>query len=111
MELFIGNLPLNASVVDLRKLFGKIENGTRIRIYKSRLKDGTSKCYGHAVIGCAQTAENIISDHNGSMMQGLYIEVRLYEQRKLRNDRRAPLWAGPHWAGLNRRQLERRRKR
>ncbi len=111
MEIFIGNLPLDASVLDLKKLFGKIENGTRIRIYKSRLKDGSSKCYGHAVLGSSQMAQTLISEHHGCLMQDNPIEVRMYEQRRLRNDRRAPIWGGCHWSGINRRRIERRRKR
>jgi len=111
MEIFIGNLPLNASVVDLRKLFGKIDSGTRLRICRLKMRDGSSICYGHAVIDSEQAGYDLILNFNGSLMQDKYIEVREFEQRKVANDRRAPLWTGAPWSGLNRRQSERRRMR
>ena len=111
MEIFIGNLPLNASVVDLRKLFGKINNGARFRIYKSRQRDGSSKVYGHAVVESETFAFDLMTKYDGSLIRDSRIQVRAYRQRSVNNDRRAPLWTGLPWSGLDRRHTERRRKR
>ena len=108
MEIFIGNLPLDTSVVDLRRLFGDAGSRARYRIYKKTLRDGTVKCYGQAIVEPDDVADSLIGRLNNSVLQENCLEVRPYKQRSHVNDRRGPLWSGVPWTGLDRRKADRR---
>ena len=108
MEIFIGNLPEDTSAVDLRRLLGKAGEKARYRIYRKKLLDGTVKCYGQAVVEPDKTARELIESLNHTVLQDNAIEVRPYVARNHINDRRAPLWSGAPWMGLDRRKADRR---
>ena len=108
MELFIGNLPEDTSTVDLRRLLGKAGQAARYRIYRKKLLDGSIKCYGHAIVEPDQAALGMIHLLNHLEWRNHNLEVRPYFSRSHVNDRRAPLWSGRPWMGIDRRKRDRR---
>ena len=108
MEIFIGNLPLDTSAIDLRKLLGNSGIKPRYRIFRKTLRDGTVKCYGQAAIEPDQVALELIERLNNTELRGHILNVRIYRERQHTNDRRARLWHGVPWNGLDRRKQDRR---
>ncbi|MEJ2345235.1 MAG: RNA-binding protein [Gammaproteobacteria bacterium] len=107
MEIFVGNLPRDANVADLRHLFG---HGTaaRFRVVQKRCANGTSCCYGCAVIGPERLARRLIAELDGLVLRGRRLQVRPFRQRNGYKERRAPPWRGQPWFGVDRRKSERR---
>ena len=110
MDIFIGNLPLDTSAVDLRKLLGSTGINIRYRIYRKTLKEGAVKCYGHAVVEPDELALALIQQLSDTVLQDYKIEIRPLAERSHANDRRGPLWSGAPWMGLDRRKADRRGK-
>jgi len=108
MEIFVGNLPLDANVVDLRRLFGNRATAVRFRIVQKRCAGGTSCCYGRAVIEPERLAQHLIAELDGMVLAGRRLQVRPFRQRNGFKERRAAPWRGQPWFGVDRRKSERR---
>lgn len=108
MDIFVGNLPLSVTVVELRRLFGKAGATARYRIVQKQYADGTTRCYGRAMIEPDESARILIGSLDRALLHGRPLEVRRFVQRNLANERRAPMWRGRPWHGLDRRKGERR---
>ncbi len=108
MDIFIGNLPLDTSAIELRKLLGNIGKKPRYRIHKKVLKDGVVKCFGQVAVEPKDVACALIEKLNGTLLRGYYLTARHFIERQYTNDRRAPLWSGTPWNGLDRRKSDRR---
>ncbi len=108
MDIFIGNLPLSISALELRRLFGDAGSQARFRLFQKRYPDGAVCCYGRAKIGHESLACQIIEHLSERRLAGRRLEVRRYVERSPLNERRAPMWRGKPWIGLDRRKAERR---
>ena len=111
MDIYIGNLPLNASVMDLRNLIGRSIDNARYRIVHKTLGNGTSCCYGQITLARGIKGEHVLREIQGIMLDGNALEIREYIHRNYVADRREPYWRGKPWHGLDRRKSERRRFR
>jgi len=108
MDIFIGNLPLSISALELRRLFGEAGSQARFRLFQKRYPDGAVCCYGRAKIDHAPLAGEIIEQLRDRQLSGRRLEVRRFVERSPLNERRAPMWRGIPWVGLDRRKTERR---
>lgn len=108
MDIFIGNLPLSASVTDLRHLFGNAGTNARFRIVQKKYANGAQCCYGRAVIVPDELARSLIDELHRRRVDDKNLVVRPYIERNMVNERRAPMWRGQPWTRLNRRKAERR---
>ena len=108
MEIFIGNLPMNASVVELRRLFGEAGRNARFRLYKKLYPDGAISCFGQADVEPERAAQSLLMRLNAAQLQGQSLEVRLLIERSYSNERRAPWWMGRPWDSVERRRVDRR---
>lgn len=110
MEIFIGNLPQNTTAVELRRLLGDAGLKARYRIFRKTMHDGSIKCYSQALVEPERVAQEVIAKLHNSTLNRHQLEVRRYHERSLNNERRAPLWSGKPWIGLDRRKSDRRGK-
>lgn len=108
MEIFIGNLPRKTSVLELRKLFGRLGNARYKVIQRSNLQ-GQTYCYGHVVINKDKQGEAIIARLNGQDYLGYKLFVRQLLDRSEHNERRNWKSYMSSWNGVNRRKADRRR--
>lgn len=108
MDIFIGNMPRNTSVLELRKLVGDAGKNARFRLFSRRNKAGKVACFGHVVINDANSAQDVIENLDGKDLGGMSLKVRPFIHRSDSNERRArrpfPIPVG----GINRRRGERR---
>ncbi len=111
MDIYIGNLPLDTSVMDLRNLIGRHVENARYRIVHKTLSDGSSCCYGQISLSRDTNGEQILRDIQGMELDGRVLEIREFIHRNHVADRREPFWRGRPWQGLDRRKAERRRFR
>lgn len=108
MEIFVGNLPSSTSVSDLRRLFGNAGNRARFRICQKKLSDGSVHCYGQAMVEPDNRAEELLHELQGATLHGRRLQVRRFVHRSYTNDRRARMWRGKPWFGVDRRKRDRR---
>lgn len=111
MEIYIGNLPPDTSVIELRRLFGPVSANARFRICQRYDVSGALVCYGHAVIEPERRARQLVEQLHGRCLDGWRLRAREFVYRNPANERRAPLWHGTPWSGLERRKGERRNGR
>lgn len=122
MEIFIGNLPVNTSAYELRRLFNqaidKMSGGflpwkkphpgqIAIQIVEKGSAAGRIR-YGHAVIEPETIARHCIQTLNHHFLNGQPLTVREYFQRSYMNERRALDWREKPWHGPERRADDRR---
>jgi RNA recognition motif-containing protein len=108
MDIFIGNMPRNTSVLELRKMFGDAGRNARFRLFTRRSKTGKVACFGHVVVQDDLSAQKVIEQLDGQDLGGMSLKVRPFIHRSDSNERRArrpfPIPTG----GINRRRGERR---
>lgn len=122
MELYISNLPEDATAYDLRRLFTPIaasNTGTfsflrsrtepfmNFKIIEQRSAAGMVR-YGWADIEPDNIAERCIERLNNSFFHGNAIVVREFFHRRSMNERRAIDWRSRPWNGEERRVNHRR---
>jgi len=107
MEIYIGNLPENISVLELRRLFGDVGK-SRFRLYNRKARSGQTHCFGHAIIEEISPEENVIDRLHGQVLHGCELVARPFVHRNDNNDRRTHYRFTKPWLGVNRRHNERR---
>lgn len=110
MEIFVGNVPIDANVVDLLRLFGNRAAAARCRVVQKRCADGTTCCYGRAAIEPERLAQRLTAELDGLALGGRLLQVRRFRQRNRCKERRAPPWRGQPWFGVDRSKSERRNR-
>lgn len=109
MQIFIDNLPEDATLETLEKLFKDFGNYIGFKIHRKELPSGKSRQYAFGVIVPDQAAEKAIKKLNNAEFMGRRLVVREYIYRAYGNERRAVDWRDRPWHGPERRQSERRR--
>ena len=110
MEVFIGNLAPNATLTDLIGFFKGFSNKAKIRIVEKRQEDGSKVRFGIADFESDKLALKAIKKLNQTSLRGDLVVLREYLHRYYGNERRAVNWRDKPWDGVERRQLERRKK-
>ncbi len=106
MQLFIGNLPLDVSTIELARLFAGFRH-SGFHIEHKRLADGREICYAVVRMASERVAQKAIRRLAGRPTpSGQTLIVREYRCRNSANDRRTP--HNSHWGGPERRRYERR---
>lgn len=108
MEIHIGNLPPQATVADLNKLFGFPANPSVCRVFKKQGRDGRVFHYGLASIRPDAAAQRLIERYRDALLRGTRLVVREFHPRRIGNERRALDWRTKPWHGPERRKDERR---
>lgn len=86
MDIYVGNLPYDASDSDLQQLFEKFGTVSSARVVSDR-ETGRSKGFGFVEMNDRAEAEKAIEGTNGTEMNGRALRVN-ESQPKPRNDRR-----------------------
>ncbi len=107
MEIFVGNLPMKTSVLELRKLVGRLGNA-RYKVIQRTNKLGRSYCYGHVIISNSKQGDAVISRLNGMNYLGSQLYVRPLFDRSEYNERRSWKSYLNNRHGVNRRKADRR---
>lgn len=128
MDIFVGNLPQNAQVADIRRLVEAVlkPKGLSSILPKSRrqprrslnppryqiveLAEEKPLRYGHVVLFPENVARQVIKDLQQATLRGERIIVREFVRRAYINDRRNLGWRTQPWQEVERRQSERRRR-
>ncbi len=86
MDIYVGNLPYDATDSDLQQLFEKFGTVSSARVVADR-ETGRSKGFGFVEMNDRAEAEKAIAGINGTEMNGRALRVN-ESQPKPRNDRR-----------------------
>lgn len=109
MELFIGNLPPSATVLDLRQLLGPCANEARYQLIQRSDADGVVHCFARVRVPSDAEAGRVIAElQDAGTFSGRQLEVRRFQERNAFKDRRAPWWRAQPWEGVERRRTDRR---
>ncbi|GBD37407.1 hypothetical protein HRbin36_02538 [bacterium HR36] len=87
-NLYVGNLPFNTTVDELREAFARFGTVTRAQIIVDR---DTGRSRGFGFVEMADGADEAIAQMNGAIFQGRQLtvnEARPREERRERRDRR-----------------------
>ena len=107
MDLYIGNIPPNITVVQLKYFFVGYDKNATFKI--KRVKgDYRLFTYGLVSIPSERLAIKAIKRLNNKRMEGKLVVVREYSQRTRINNRRNPDTRNRKWVSRERRQNERR---
>lgn len=110
MDVFIGNLSPRTTLSDLVTFFKSYASDTRFQIFDKQFEDGSRARYAVATIEPDKLATKVISKLNGKVLSGNMVVLREYTHRSYGNERRAVGWRDKPWQGVERRDLDRRRK-
>ena len=108
MDVYIGGLPPQTTVAELRRLLGNAAAHGSYRLFRERCGPGRVLCYSLVQLPGEKLACDLIDRLNGLEYHGRPLEVRPYIYRNAHWDRRAPRWRNKPWRGLDRRRCERR---
>ena len=109
MELFIGNLPPSATVLELRQLLGPCANQARYQLIQRSDADGVVHCFARVQVPSDVEARLVVAElQDAGTFSGRHLEVRRFRERNTFNDRRAPWWRAEPWEGVERRRGDRR---
>ena len=110
MELFIGNLPPTATVLDLRQLLGPCANEACFHLVQRSDADGVVHCFARVQVPSDAEARRVVEElQDAGTFSGRQLEVRRFQERFAFKDRRAPSWQAQPWHGEERRLGDRRR--
>jgi RNA recognition motif-containing protein len=87
-NLYVGNLPFNTTVDELREAFARFGTVTRAQIIVDR---DTGRSRGFGFVEMADGADEAIAQMNGAIFQGRQLtvnEARPREERRERRERR-----------------------
>lgn len=109
MELYIGNLPPSATVLELRQLLGPCANEARYQLVQRSDAAGAVHCFARVRVPSDAEARQVMAElqHAGTFA-GRQLEIRRFQERNAFNDRRAPWWRAEPWQGVERRRGDRR---
>jgi RNA recognition motif-containing protein len=110
MDIFIGNLPLETSVVELRKLLGEAGANARFTLFRKMYPDGGVSCFGQAEVEPDAVAEEALRHMRNAVFRDQKVEVRPLVERSYINDRRSPNLHDAAGAVLERRCGDRRNR-
>ncbi|HEY0721158.1 MAG TPA: RNA-binding protein [Gammaproteobacteria bacterium] len=110
MDVFIGHLSPRTSLSDLVAFFKSFASDTRFQILDKEFEDGSRTRFAIATIESDKLAEKAIKKLNGQFLNGSAVVLREFLHRNYGNERRAVGWRDKPWHGVERRDLERRRK-
>lgn len=108
MELFVGNLPLTITVLELRQVLGPCANEARFQLLQRSDAQGAVQCFARVHVPSDGEARRVIAElQKAGSLGGRKLEVRRYQERNAFRDRRAR-WQTQPWHGEERRQEDRR---
>jgi len=110
MDVFVGNLSPRTTKSDLIALFKGFGDDVRLQVFAKQFQDDSCSHYAVATIEPDKLALKAIKKLSGQYLKGSVILLREYHHRGYINERRAMGWRDKPWHGVERRQLERRRK-
>ena len=110
MNLFIGNLPFNATARDLRSLLrlSEREAQRRLRIFKKSDRAGRVLRFGIVHVDNDAALRKLLDRNRDARLQGQPLNVREFIPRAAGNERRAIDWRTRTWPHSERRIAERR---
>ncbi len=110
MNLFIGNLPINATEGDLYQLLNlsRGEGARRLRIFKKPARDGRTSRFGLLYVETTADLRKFLKRARDAILNGQTLSVREYVPRAIGNERRAVNWRERNWTHSERRRTERR---
>lgn len=109
MELFVGNLPPTATVLDVRQLLGPCANNARFQLVQRCDAAGAVHCFARVHVPSDADARRVITElQDAGTYAGRQLEVRRFQERNAYRDRRAPWWQAQPWHGEERRRGDRR---
>jgi len=110
MEIFVGNIPRNTTVVDLKKFFKGFDKQATFEV--KRLKGRFDVVtFGLVTIHSERLATKAIKRLHLKKLNGKPVVVREFTYRAGGNDRRQLGWRKKLWLGEERRQTDRRDSR
>jgi len=107
MDVFVGNISPNTSVVDLRKFFKGFEKKAVFEVKRMRGKQG-KVIFGLISFQSDRMAQKAIKKLHMQKLNGRPVIVREFVYRAGGNDRRQLNWRKKLWLGEERRKSERR---
>lgn len=110
MEVFVGNLSPRTTQSDLVTLFKGFAKEPRFQIHDKQYEDGSRTRYAVIDIESEKSARKAIAKLHGKIVNGNAVIVREFFYRSYGNERRAVGWRDKPWHGVERRNLDRRRK-
>ncbi len=110
MTLFLGNLPMTASIPALSRLLGLSGSAarSRLRIFKKRAVDGAMIRYALYQPASEAEARKLVARSGRLQLDGHPLFIREFSRRVANNDRRAPDWRERPWPHAERRVSDRR---
>ena len=109
MNLFIGNLPINATEPDLCQLLRLSKSADRrLRIFKKLARDGRTRRFGLVYLESGKDLQRMLERNRSAELHGQRLEVREFVPRAVGNERRALDWRQREWTHPERRLAERR---
>lgn len=110
MNLFIGNLPINATELDLCQMLRLSKTGSnrRLRIFKKSARDGRMRRFGLLYLESGRDMQKLLERNRAAELHGQRLEVREFMARAVGNERRAVNWRQREWSNPERRLSERR---
>lgn len=110
MNLFIGDLPINATEGDLCRLLQLRQRDVarRLRIFKKAARDGHTRRFGLLHVAAGTDLRKLLDRGRGLELHGQRLNVREFVPRAVGNERRALDWRQRRWPHPERRQAERR---
>jgi len=107
VNIYVGNLPPDATAEDLRRLFADFDHEARITWVEQQTTGGLL-CYGYAVIHSEAAAQRAVLALNGVELHGRSLHIREFIERPSGDNRRAADSDERPWYGPERRIVERR---
>jgi len=108
MELYIGNIPKQATDYDLRRFFSVVGDEASFQVVNGHTRDGDPCHYGLAEVASEKLGFQLMARFNNKSLQGNDVVVREFLHRNYSNDRRALNWRQVEWTGVERRYNDRR---
>ena len=107
MDIFVGNIPGNTTVVDLKKFFKGFDKNAVFEIKRLAGKND-AVTFGLVTIHTERLAVKAIKRLHMKKLNGKPVVVREFTHRAGGNDRRQLGWRNKLWLGEERRQSDRR---
>ena len=110
MNIFVGNIPGNTSVIDLKKFFKGFDKKATFEIKRLKGKNDVVT-FGLVTIHSERLAIKAIKRLHMKKIRGKPVVVREFTHRAGGNDRRQLGWRNKLWLGEERRKTDRRSSR
>lgn len=110
MDIFIGNIPGNTTVLDLKKFFKGFDKNAVFEVKRLKGRNDVVT-FGLVSIHSERLAHKAIKRLHMKKLKGKPVVVREFTHRAGGNDRRQLGWRNKLWLGEERRQTDRRSSR